>query len=77
MEEEKGCRGEGFVFEKRHGRGAVRARVEVGQRARLGGGQMRTNGWLGHVGGEGMRQCGLGIDEEIKRPIAQKLRVRG
>jgi hypothetical protein len=24
-----------------------------------------------------MRQCGLGIDEEMKSPRAQKLRVRG
>ena len=39
--------GEGFVFQKRHGRGAVRARVEVGQRARLGGN-------CGQVGGLGM-----------------------
>ena len=38
---------------------------------------MRTSGWLGHVGGEGMRQCWLGIDEEMKSPRAQKFRVRG
>jgi hypothetical protein len=36
MEEENGCRCDGFVVEKRHGRGAVSARVVVSQSARLG-----------------------------------------